>query len=108
MNYTNVWGVGVRGKPTFFPTRIVEDAGTRTYGYPAWRLASGGLGGTARVSFGEKGCSAQAFTQGNDRTNFLAPLRMRQKDADFDQVAEILDVPLWGPLVERPFPGQPT
>jgi hypothetical protein len=108
VSYTNVWGVGARGKPTFFPTRIVEDAGTRTYGYPAWRLAPGGLGGTTRVNFGEKGCSAPAFTQGNDRTNFLAPLRMRQKDADFDQVAEILDVPLWGPLVERPFPGQPT
>jgi hypothetical protein len=108
VNYTNVWGVGARGKPTFFPTRIVEDGGTRTYGYPAWRLAPGGLGGTTRVNYGEKGCSAPAFTLGNDRTNFVAPLRMRQKDADFDQVAEILDVPLWGPLVERPFPGQPT
>jgi hypothetical protein len=45
VNYTNVWGVAARGKPTFFPTRIVEDAGTRTYGYPAWRLAPGGLHG---------------------------------------------------------------
>jgi hypothetical protein len=110
VNYTNIWGLTVRGKPTFFPTRVVEDAGTRTYGYPAWRLAPGGLAGTTRVNFGEKGCSSpdSAFTKGNDRTNFLAPLRMRQKDADFDQVAEILDVPLWGPLVERPPAGSTT
>ena len=107
LSYTNVWGTAVRGKPTFFPTRIVEQGGSRIYSYPAWRITPGGIAGV-QVNFGEKGCTDPTFTQGTNRANFLAPLRMRQKDADFDQVAEILDVPLWGPLVERPVTGQPV
>ncbi|MFO0963342.1 MAG: hypothetical protein U0625_10630 [Phycisphaerales bacterium] len=109
MDYFNVWGEPKRGKPTFLPTRIYEQLGSgqsRRYDYPAWRLTNATpLSGTV-LSFGEKGVTDSKFVNGASPDNFIAPLRMFQKDADFDQAAEILDVPLWGPLVERSTSGR--
>jgi hypothetical protein len=91
--FYNVWGQQKRGKPTFLPTRIYESANGRLYDYPAWGEEDPGL------NFGEKGVSDKAFVDGTNSKNFIAPYRLFQKDADFDQVAEVLDVPMWGPLV---------
>jgi hypothetical protein len=118
MKYFDVWGrQGTEqriGKPTFFPSRIVTH-GTpggpdnrsrfhRRYDYPAWGLTDQqmltGLDGTS-VSYGEKGAVQLAYVDGSRPWAFTSPLRMYQKDADFDQVAEILDVPVWGPVLDR-------
>ena len=118
MKYFDVWGrTGEEqriGKPTFFPSRIVTH-GTpggpdnrsrfhRRYDYPEWGLTDANLlagQDGASVSYGEKGAVQQAFVDGTRPWAWTWPMRMFQKDADFDQVAEILDVPLWGPVVDR-------
>ena len=100
--YYNLWGEQRRGKPSFFPTRIPESAQARTYKYPVWLLDNANLPtGILTLNYGEKGVSDPKFVNGADPSNFTAPYRLFQKDADFDQAAEILDVPLWGPLVQR-------
>lgn len=116
MDYYNVWGESKRGKPTFFSTRVFEQAAGQNRLYPtvgtpanpgdlgtptdAWRLPNATPPATMHVSYGEKGVTMAKFVDGNDPKNFKAPYRFFQKDADFEQVAEILDVPMWGPLVE--------
>lgn len=99
MNYYNLWGEAKRGKPTFLPTRIYENTNgpDRRYDYPAW-IPNSLPSGTA-LSYGEKGVTDAKFVDGTNDDNFVAPYRFYQKDDDFTQVAEILDVPLWGPLV---------
>ena len=104
--YVNQWGDLKRGKPTFFPTRIPESTQVRRYDYPVWGVPFNGLPAGMALNYGEKGVSDVRFVDGTDEDNFVAPLRMFQKDADFDQVAEILDVPMWGPLVERSGSGR--
>ena len=108
-NYFSVWGEQRRGKPHFFPTRTLERGGFRVYNHPAWRLAPGtnlNTLGIDVISYGEKGVTEQRFVDGTDARNFRAPLRLFQKDADFDHVAEILDVPMWGPLVAMDTTGR--
>ncbi|MFO0782333.1 MAG: hypothetical protein U0636_01435 [Phycisphaerales bacterium] len=102
MDYTNVWGEARRGKPTFFPTRIAENSAgpDRRYDYPAWRMNNATPPSGMTVSYGEKGVTDAKFVDGTDPDNFVAPYRFFQKDADYEQVAEILDVPLWGPLMQ--------
>ncbi|MEN9642465.1 MAG: hypothetical protein RIR77_1654 [Planctomycetota bacterium] len=104
--YHNIWGELKRGKPTFFPTRIPESTQTRTYKYPAWLLANATPPTGMTLNYGEKGVSDRKFVNGADPSNFTAPYRLFQKDADFDQAAEILDVPLWGTLVQRTGSGR--
>ncbi len=99
--YFNIWGEQKRGKPTFFPTRIPESTQGRTYDYPAWRLTNATPPSGMVLNYGEKGVTDAAFVDGSDPNNFLAPYRFFQKDADFDQSAEVLDVPMWGPMVDR-------
>jgi hypothetical protein len=109
MQYFNVWGEPRRGKPTFLPTRIPEFNGQRTYAYPAWRIAPGtalSSLGIGNISYGEKAVTDARFVNGTDHRNFVAPMRLFQKDADFDHVAEILDVPMWGPLVAMDATGR--
>jgi DNA segregation ATPase FtsK/SpoIIIE-like protein len=88
--YFNVWGEQKRGKPTFFPTRICEGTQNRTYDYPAWRLNNATPPSGMTLNYGEKGVTDRSFVDGSDPKNFLAPYRFFQKDADFDQAAEIL------------------
>lgn len=110
MEYRNIWGEARRGKPTFFSTRIFEVPGGTDRKYPtlndlgnpanAWRLPNATPSGGFQANYGEKGVTDAKFVDGTDPENFIAPYRFFQKDRDFEQVAEILDVPLWGPLVE--------
>ncbi len=104
--YHNIWGELKRGKPTFFPTRIPESAQGRTYKYPAWLLNNATPPTGMTLNYGEKGVTDRKFVDGSDPSNFTAPYRLFQKDADFDQAAEILDVPLWGTLVQRTGSGR--
>ncbi len=109
MDYFNVWGEQKRGKPTFFSTRVLEQKGdgqSRLYDYPAWRLPNATPPNGTVLSFGEKGVTDAKYVDGSKPENFLAPMRLFQKDADFDQAAEILDLSLWGPLVERSTSGR--
>ena len=99
-SYVNAWGETRRGKPVFFPTRISEGGNVRRYDYPAWGTAFDALPAGMQLTHGEKGVAKAEFVNGTDPDNFVAPLRMFQKDGDFDQVAEILDVPMWGPMVQ--------
>lgn len=119
--YTNVWGQSVRGKPVFFSSRVFEcdvpQQGWRRI-YPPnpaiipipdnqWRyfpdLTPQAGVGNVRCSYGEKGPTDASTVEASSKDNFLASYRLFQKDADFDQVAEILDVPMWGPIVNLPF-----
>lgn len=110
MEYTNIWGEQKRGKPTFFSSRIFEAQGGTDRKYPSlsdlgnpanpWRLPNATPTAGLQASYGEKGVTDAKFVDGTDDDNFIAPYRFFQKDRDFEQVAEILDVPLWGPLVE--------
>ena len=104
--YHNIWGELKRGKPTFFPTRIPESTQSRTYKYPAWLLNNATPPTGMTLNYGEKGVTDFKFVNGADPSNFTAPYRLFQKDADFDQAAEILDVPLWGTLVQRTGSGR--
>jgi hypothetical protein len=104
--YHNIWGELKRGKPTFFPTRIPESAQGRTYKYPAWLLNNATPPTGMTLNYGEKGVTNKKFVDGSDPSNFTAPYRLFQKDADFDQAAEILDVPMWGPLVQAGTSGR--
>jgi len=114
--YTNVWGDTIRGKPVFFGTRVFESGTLRVYPPcrsvvdpdDQWSFYPTTGNYPVRVSYGEKGPTDPADSPGTDWVkavaadplhNFLSPYRLFQKDADFDQVAEILDVPMWGPLV---------
>ena len=99
-SYFNMWGDARRGKPVFFPTRIAEGGNARRYDYPAWGTAFNALPPGMQLSHGEKGVSRAEFVNGTDPDNFVAPLRMYQKDADFDHAAEIFDLPMWGPMVQ--------
>jgi hypothetical protein len=115
LGYFNVFNEASSGKPTFLPTRIPESPGPggtvrRSYSYPAWRLAPQfDLSSLeiARLCHGEKGVHLDGLGADEnpldpaDPSNFLAPLRLFQKDADFDHLAELLEVPMWGPLVDR-------
>jgi hypothetical protein len=113
MDFWDGWGQNVRGKPTFLPTRIYRDASaggttSRRYDYPAWRLNSAAPPAGTVLNYGEKGCTEEKFVRGSDPDGqwFVAPLRLFQKDADFDQVGEITDVMTWGPVVARDSTGR--
>lgn len=113
--YTNVWGQLVRGKPVFFSSRVFQSGSdTNIYRiYPPcgtvlstpddqWKFfpaVSATGAGSVRVSYGEKGPTDAAAVKPDPHLNYLSAYRLFQKDADFDQVAEVLDVPMWGPIV---------
>ena len=104
--YWSSWNRQIRGsKPTFLSSRTFDDGSSRLYPRPAgndtnddwWSSFPTGLG---TVTYGEKGVTDPRLVAPGSVNNFVAPLRLFQKDRDFDQVAEILDVPMWGPLVQ--------
>jgi hypothetical protein len=114
--YYNVMGQQRRGKPTFFSSRCFEVGNSRIYPRfgpdPAsgtlpsqdsaeWTafLPSGAPAGST-VRYGEKGVTESTFVDQDRADDFVAPLRLKQKDRDLDQIAEIFDLPMWGPLVE--------
>ena len=107
--YRSVVNKQLRGsKPSFLSTRAFDDGAGRRYPRPTdadsnvawWGTYGGGYAGNGvTASYGEKGASDPRRTAPGQFENFNAPLRLFQKDADLDQVAELLDVPMWGPLV---------
>jgi hypothetical protein len=107
VSYWSLWNRPsmIRGsKPVFLSTRTFDDGTNRAYPRPAtgdssddWWDVFQGTFGTA--SYGEKGVTDPGLVQPGSTDLFTAPFRLFQKDRDFDQVAEILDVPMWGPLV---------
>lgn len=50
---------------------------------------------------GNKGCSAADWAEFDRSLTMKVPFQMTQKDSDFDQVGEILDVFLWGHVFQN-------
>ena len=95
------FGGTVRGKPTNFTLRTVLNGTDRTY--PSFDQAGSGLAwpGTPglaaapSVIYGDTGATIPAATL----DFYRHPLRMSQRDGPFEQIAEVLDVPVWGPVM---------
>ncbi len=100
-SYRNIFGEERRGKPTFFPCVVRQQAGVADnlygQGFP-YPNASGVY--PANVIMGDKGFQASDWTKLNKYSAMHAPLQMLQKDADFDQIGELLNVFCWGPVID--------
>lgn len=100
-SYRSILGEERRGKPTFFPmvTRIGGATGDNVYGlgfpYPD---AFGNYPND--VILGDKGFRLDDWQDLNELTAMRGPLQMLQKDADFEQIGEILNVFCWGPAID--------
>jgi hypothetical protein len=80
------------GKPTNFTLCTYVDNDGRTRLYPPF-------GGTlaAETIYGDTGAGVP-----NRNLDFYRhPLRLAQRDGPFEQVAEIYDVPVWGPVLQQ-------
>jgi hypothetical protein len=113
--YTGPMGYSVIGKPTNFPLRTVavsgDDASRRLRIYPDFRALSAGTGtpgyGIVGNWPGTVGSnlppSEVRGDTGASRFTHLAyrhPWRMTHRDGNFEQIAEIFDVPVYGPALE--------
>ncbi len=100
-SYRNILGVDRRGKPTNFPcaTReqgvVQENLYGQGFPYPD---ASGNF--PANVVVGDKGFQIADWSALSAYTAMKAPLQMLQKDDDFTQIGEILNVFCWGPVID--------
>ncbi len=100
----------IRSKPVFFPMQVVIDGNFRTY--EGYRYGGGGPGDVsnfnpvagAEVRWGEKG-APKAKQYKSDRNFERFAFQFSPKDRDFEQIGEIANVPLWGPEVRYPIPG---
>ena len=113
--YTGPLGYAIVGKPTNFPLRTVavaaDDVTRRLRIYPDFRLLSaaeatpgfnvigswpGVVGANAPPSEIRGDTGATRFVH----QAFRHPWRMTHRDGNFEQVAEILDVPVHGPVLD--------
>ncbi len=81
------------GKPTNFSlcTFVDNDGRTRLY------LPFGSATGAAETIYGDTGAGVP-----NRNLDFYRhPIRLAQRDGPFEQVAEIYDVPVWGPVLQQ-------
>ena len=97
----------VRGKPTNFTLRTVLNGADRIYPSfndpvtgTAWP-GTPGLATAPTVIFGDTGATIP-----KPALDFYRhPLRMSQRDGPFEQIAEVLDVPVWGPVMQQDASG---
>lgn len=103
-------GGSVRGKPTNFTLRTVLNGTTRIYpsfDEPATGAAWPGTPGLAAAPaeiFGDTGAGTPKLAF----DFYRHPLRMSQRDGPFEQIAEVLDVPVWGPVMQQDANGNWT
>ena len=95
------FGTTARGKPTNFTLRTELVGADRVY--TGWPLAqppswpgNPASGIVPSVIFGDTGAGVPKRTLGF----YHHPVRMAQRDGPFEQVAEVLDVPVWGPVMK--------
>ena len=93
----------VRGKPTNFTLKTFLSGSTRVYPSfddtsisSTWPGIPGG-GTTPLVVFGDTGAGVPA----DDLDFYKHPIRMTQRDGPFEQIAEIYDIPVWGPVMQQ-------
>ncbi|MDZ4753932.1 MAG: hypothetical protein SGJ11_05480 [Phycisphaerae bacterium] len=100
-SYRSIFGEERRGKPTFFPCAVRQQAGIADnvygMGFP-YADANGNF--PAGVVIGDKGWQQNDWVKAKDFTAFRAPLQMLHKDADFTQIGELLNVFCWGPVID--------
>ncbi len=95
------FGTAARGKPTNFTLRTQLVGADRVYtGWPLVQPASwpgdpdGGLVPTD--IFGDTGAGIPTRAL----TFYQHPVRLAQRDGPFEQVGEVFDVPVWGPVMK--------
>lgn len=100
-SYRSIFGEERRGKPTFFTlvTRTSPGSADNVYGlgfpYPdAFGVYP------PDVILGDKGLALSDWQEIAKYSAMRGPLQMHQKDADFDQIGEILNVFCWGPIID--------
>ena len=97
------FGTTSRGKPTNFTLKTVLTGSDRTYkSFDDTSTAStwpGTPAGTTAplVIFGDTGAAIPLPTL----DFYRHPIRMVQRDGPFEQIAEIYDVPVWGPVLQQ-------
>ena len=97
------FGATARGKPTNFTLKTVLSGSDRTYkSFDDTSTAStwpGTPAGTTAplVIFGDTGADIPQSTL----DFYRHPIRMVQRDGPFEQIAEIYDVPVWGPVLQQ-------
>ena len=105
-------GAPIRSKPVFFPMQVVVDGNVRTYEgyvYGPGGPEAGDVSNFAPVAanpvrWGEKGMpEVDQYHDGEGFGRFA--FQFNHKDDDFEQIGEIANVPLWGPEVRYPIPG---
>ena len=95
------FGTTVRGKPTNFTLRTQVAGVDRVYtGWPTTASASWpgvpGVATTPADIFGDTGAGVPKASLGFYRH----PVHLAQRDGPFEQVAEVFDVPVWGPVMK--------
>ena len=97
------FGTTSRGKPTNFTLKTVLAGSDRTYksfdDSPTASTWPGTPAGTAAPLdiFGDTGADLP-----DDKLDFYRhPIRMVQREGPFEQIAEIYDVPVWGPVLQQ-------
>ncbi|MFO0829714.1 MAG: hypothetical protein U0572_16355 [Phycisphaerales bacterium] len=100
-SYLNIFGQLRRGKPTFFPCVQREQAssGDNIYGQGFPYPDVNGIYPQG-VVVGDKGLQQADWAQLANYKSMSAPLQLTQKDDDFDQLGELLDVFCWGPVID--------
>jgi len=82
----------VRGKPVNFTlVTYLDNDGNRLY--PRF----GGVGSEAKIVCGDTGAGVPA----RNLSFYRHPLRLTQRDGPFEQIAEVFDVPVWGPVLKQ-------
>lgn len=95
------FGNSVRGKPTNFTLRTQVVGVDRVYtGWPmtpsaSWPGIPGGALPPTEI-YGDTGAGVPTLAL----DFYRHPLRLTQREGAFEQVAEILDVPVWGPVMK--------
>jgi hypothetical protein len=100
-SYRNIFNEERRGKPTFFPCVVREQPGVADnqygLGFP-YPDANGVY--PNNVAVGDKGWKQDDWVAAEEFESFRAPLQMTHKDDDIEQVGELLNVFLWGPVID--------
>jgi len=124
--FVDAYGRTLRGKPVFFTNLVVlAENGTEVISspggvdpmpfLPALGLPDGNVGfrfseARGAVEFqgatyewmtGNKGCRAADWARFNDVETARIPFQMTQRDTDFEQIGEVLDVFLWGHVFQN-------
>ena len=126
MTWVDMFGRTMRSKPVFFTnltviraggsTEVITNPGTGPMPFlPALGLPDGSAdiyfqdchgatefqGNTYEWMIGNKGCSAADWQRFSQIPVATIPFQMTQKDSDFEQIGELLDVFLWGHVFEN-------